>query len=83
MDGRWACPVRLDQIGAENHTMTITTTRWSWKNEPELMARLQDAQNDDRNINRDIMTFAGLCSNREELQRHVERYERYANGGRD
>ena len=45
--------------------------RWSWKAEPVLMARIQAAQNTDANQHRDIMTFAGLCDSRAELERHV------------
>ena len=48
---------------------------FSWKQEPELMTRLGSAQNHPANANIDIMTFAGMCESREELLRHVERYE--------
>lgn len=52
--------------------MTQTTsTRWSWKKEPELMARLTNAQNQPANANQDIMTIVGFFSSREELERHV------------
>jgi hypothetical protein len=46
-----------------------------WKSNPDLMARLTTAQNDEININIDIMTFAGMCDTREELMAHVVRYE--------
>ena len=49
--------------------------RWTWKDAPELMARLSAAQNHPANVNIDIQTFAGLCENAAELLRHVERYE--------
>jgi hypothetical protein len=48
-----------------------SAARWSWKAEPVLMARLREAQNSPRNEHRDIMTFAGLCDSRAELERHV------------
>ncbi len=45
-----------------------------WKANPDLMRRLSDAQNAlERPI--DIMTFAGLCDTRSELERHVIHYE--------
>jgi hypothetical protein len=52
----------------------IITTPFSWKNEPELMARLTTAQ-DSLNTPIDIVTFAGMCASREELERHVAYYE--------
>ena len=55
--------------------METTTTAWSWKQEPELMARLGAVQNHPANINQDIMTFAGMVSSRAELERHVLHYE--------
>jgi len=46
----------------------------TWRQNPDLMARLTAAQNAlERPI--DIMTFAGMCSTREELERHVVHYE--------
>ncbi len=48
---------------------------WTWKDSPELMARLNDVQNNPRNENRDISTFAGLCQNEAQLRAHVEFYE--------
>ena len=47
---------------------------FSWKDEPELMGRLIKAQNS-LETPIDIVTFAGFCDSREELERHVERYE--------
>ncbi len=50
----------------------------TWKSNPDLMARLRKAQNHPANTGIDIMSFAGMCSSREELQRHVERCENEA-----
>jgi uncharacterized protein YicC (UPF0701 family) len=50
----------------------------AWKQCPDLMARLSDAQNHEANINQDIMTWAGFCDTREELERHVAHYEERA-----
>jgi hypothetical protein len=47
---------------------------FSWKDAPDLMARLTKAQNE-LETPIDIVTFAGFCDSREELERHVERYE--------
>ena len=47
------------------------TAVWSWRNEPDLMARLRDAQNSDANINQDIMTIVGFMTSREQLEQHV------------
>jgi len=46
-----------------------------WRDNPDLMARLNAAQNHPANINIDIVTFAGMCDSRAELERHVVRYE--------
>lgn len=46
-----------------------------WKNNPDLMERLGRAQNSAANVSCDILTFAGFCSSREELERHVVHYE--------
>ena len=51
--------------------MTNDVTRWSWRNEPDLMARLRDAQNSPRHEHQDIMTIVGFFESREELERHV------------
>lgn len=48
---------------------------FSWKDEPELMARLIEAQNHPANLMIDIMTFAGFCASRDMLNTHVIRYE--------
>jgi hypothetical protein len=53
----------------------MTTTQFSWKDAPELMARLGSAQNHPANDMIDIMTFAGFASSHAELLRHVEHYE--------
>ena len=44
---------------------------------PDLMERLIAAQNRlaCSGAQIDIVTFAGFCDDREELERHVERYE--------
>lgn len=46
-----------------------------WKDpaNKDLMDRIEKAQNKD--WTRDIMTWAGMCDTREELQAHVERNE--------
>lgn len=55
-------------------TATETQVRFSWRQAPELMARLERAQNALK-APIDIMTFAGFCDSREELERHVVHYE--------
>jgi len=57
---------------------TKATKTFSWRDAPDLMQRLNVAQNNAANANVDITTFAGLCTSRDELLRHVERYEREA-----
>lgn len=47
---------------------------FSWTQAPDLMNRLTTAQNA-LVTPIDIMTFAGFCSSRDELERHVTRYE--------
>lgn len=49
-----------------------------WRDNPDLMARLIEAQNHPANEHIDIMTFAALCTSREELERHVAYYEQRA-----
>jgi hypothetical protein len=49
-----------------------------WQQNPDLMARLRNTQNHEANIKQDIMTFAGLCDTRSELEQHVAYYERRA-----
>lgn len=53
--------------------------KFSWKDAPDLMDALARTQNApcNSNSNIDIMTFAGLCDSREELEAHVSRYEAY------
>lgn len=46
----------------------------TWQTNPDLMTRLTQAQNALRTPI-DIMTFAAFCDTREELERHVVRYE--------
>jgi hypothetical protein len=48
--------------------------KFSWTNEPELMARLGHAQNHLK-APIDIMTCVGFFDSREQLVAHVERYE--------
>lgn len=55
--------------------MATNPTRWTWKQSPELMARLSKAQNAPANSHVDVMTFAGMCESEAELARHVEYYE--------
>ena len=50
-------------------------TQWSWKQSPELMARLNSAQNHPANSNVDITTYAGFCDSEADLARHVAHYE--------
>lgn len=47
---------------------------FSWRDAPDLMARLTAAQNQ-LTAPIDIVSFAGLCGSREELEAHVLRYE--------
>ena len=51
------------------------TKALSWRDAPDLMDRLIAAQNHPSNATHDILTFAGLCDSRAELQRHVEHCE--------
>ena len=44
---------------------------FSWRQAPDLMARLTAAQNAPANLTQDVMTFAGFCGTREALERHV------------
>lgn len=48
--------------------------RFSWRDAPDLMARLATAQNALK-APIDIVTFAGFCDSRAELEAHVTRYE--------
>lgn len=48
--------------------------RWTWRNAPDLMERLTRAQNALKTPI-DIVTFAGFCDSRAELEAHVVRYE--------
>ena len=53
----------------------MTQARFTWKDAPDLMARLTKAQNSPALVSSDVMTFAGFCDSRDELQAHVERCE--------
>lgn len=55
---------------------SAAATKFSWKNEPELVARLTKLQNSPKYQSQDIMTFAlGFSSSREELCANVRRME--------
>lgn len=49
--------------------------RFTWKQAPDLMDRLTEAQNSPCFEHQDVMTFAGMCDSRAELLRHVENCE--------
>ncbi len=42
-----------------------------WKDCPDLMQRLEYAQNSPVFEHQDILTWAAMCDTREELERHV------------
>lgn len=48
---------------------------FTWKDAPDLMAALAAVQNHPMNANVDIMTFAGMCDSKHELEVHLARYE--------
>jgi hypothetical protein len=50
---------------------TTQSPRFTWRDAPDLIARLTTAQNHPRFDHQDIMTFAGFFTSREELERHV------------
>jgi hypothetical protein len=52
-----------------------TEMAFSWKDAPDLMDALAKAQNAPCNSNIDIMTFAGFCNSRDELEAHLCYYE--------
>lgn len=60
--------------------MISAAAKFSWRDAPDLMDRLGRAQNSPHNENRDVMTFAGFCNNRDELERHVVSCEADAAG---
>jgi hypothetical protein len=70
--------IRLHTTATKGVPMSSQTDRFSWRDAPDLMDRLRDAQNHPRNCAIDIMTFAGMCDSRPELLAHVERYEQKA-----
>ena len=53
---------------------TTTPTRFTFRDAPDLMERLISTQNRLRTPI-DIVTFAGFCDSRAELERHVVHYE--------
>jgi hypothetical protein len=50
----------------------------TWRSNPDLIERLTTAQNSPALANQDVMTWAGLCETREELERHVVACEQRA-----
>ena len=42
-----------------------------WKECPDLLDRLTEAQNSEAFEHQDVMTWAGMCDTRDELERHV------------
>lgn len=44
---------------------------YSWRDNPDLMARLTTAQNSPALAHQDVMTFAGWAGSREALEKHV------------
>jgi len=48
---------------------------FTWTQAPDLIERLTKAQNHPANETIDIMTWAGLCESRDELERHTAYYE--------
>lgn len=50
----------------------------TWKNNLDLMTRLESVQNHPHFNHQDILSFAGMCSDRAELLRHVENCEKRA-----
>jgi hypothetical protein len=61
-------------VGADLGTVLSVERVAVWRACPELMERLNAAQNALR-APVDIVTFAGMCETREELEAHVRRYE--------
>lgn len=49
-----------------------------WQTETDLMERLTSAQNHPVHNHLDIMSFAGMCDSRAELEGHVIRAEKRA-----
>lgn len=47
----------------------------TWRDNPDLIDRLTRVQNHAANVDRDVMTFAGFCTDRTELLAHVEHCE--------
>lgn len=43
----------------------------TWRSNPDLMARLNAAQNSPAFADVDVTTFAGMCDSRADLERHV------------
>jgi len=52
-------------------TATLNSPRFSWRDTPDLIERLTEAQNSQALEHQDVMTWAGMCDSREELERHV------------
>jgi hypothetical protein len=43
----------------------------TWRDNPDLMSRLTEAQNSPAFEHQDILTWAAMCDTRAELERHV------------
>jgi hypothetical protein len=56
----------------------MTTPTWSWRQSPDLMQRLREAQNHPANACQDIMTFVGFMTSASELETHLAHAERRA-----
>ena len=50
-------------------------TQFTWKDAPDLIQALTKCQNSPCNENQDILTFAGFCDSRDELEAYVCRQE--------
>jgi hypothetical protein len=49
--------------------------KFSWKDAPDLIEALTRCQNSKFNANRDILSFAGFCESRDELEAYLCREE--------
>jgi hypothetical protein len=76
LSGPTPSPFDSPEVGsAGNLRRKHMAKTFSWKDEPELMADLLRAQNHPANIGQDHMSFAGMCSSRDELEMHIARLE--------
>lgn len=53
----------------------MNMAQFSWKDAPDLMDALARCQNSPLYANQDIMTFAGFCESRDELEGYLARHE--------